>query len=296
MKTINKKNTKEYILRQNPGQEGVALVMALLILSLMMTSAIALSRIIIGEVKMAINTVNSMNSYYAADSGIEKSLYYIKYTREKGDDAAFNSLYNKEFNIENSRQSFKFTELTTSTPGFLVYDITTSTPAHVDITDFSGDISGGTNWGEGGGHQYLLEWVIEDCFPYHASDKLEVTTYAFSNDSNFEVSTDKYIAVCNCTYADDTCDETLTTKSISNTKFYRFSFRPLDSTVESIDFNVYDSSPAITGIPSNASITTDGNYKNSKYRLKVEIPTIGALSDVFSYVIFSEEILEKENF
>jgi len=66
--------------------------MSLIILSIMIVSAVALSRVTLGELRMALNTTNSLNAFYAADSAIEKSLYRVKFFRRYGDDASFNAL------------------------------------------------------------------------------------------------------------------------------------------------------------------------------------------------------------
>ena len=62
----------------NKNEKGVILVMAMMILALMMTSVLALSKIIRGEINMTRNIDNSIIAFYVAESGIEKSLYYIK--------------------------------------------------------------------------------------------------------------------------------------------------------------------------------------------------------------------------
>lgn len=293
MNKLKQKNIKE--------QKGAALVMTLLILSLMMTSAVALSRIILGEVRMAVNTINSLSAFYAADSGIEKSLYYIKYARKNSNTDPFNNLQNKNYLLDNG-ESFYFVQASTTAPGFIAYDVTTSTPAHVDIIDPAGNISN-IDWdtvsGPGDSHYYQLTWSIDNCFPFHASDKLEITSNAFSNISLFNASTKKDIAICDCSYnSNDVCSLTSANYPISDSNFYRFSFRPLNNTVKSIAFDIYaDPSGGapdyIVGIASNAVVTVDGSYKNSKYRLRVEIPALAAVSDIFSYVIFSEEELKK---
>jgi len=283
-------------------QKGVALVMALLILSLMMVSAVALSRIILGEVRMTVNTINSLSSFYAADSGIEKGLYYIKYARRNSTLVPFNDLLGNKYSIA-SGQAFTYVEATTTAPGFISYDVTTSSPAHVDIIDPSGDISN-IDWDPISDptytHSYHLIWEVANCFPFHASDKLEITTNSFSNPGagGFGAETTKDIVICDCnSYANDFCKDTTTYYPISDSRFYRFSFRPLNDTVKSIYFNILAyptvGSPYDVGIASNASLIVDGAYKNSKYRLRVEIPSLGALSDAFSYVIFSEEDLSK---
>lgn len=291
-KYIIQKKTKE--------QSGATLVMSLLILSLAMASAIALSRVILGEIRMTINTSNSLRAFYAADSAIEKSLYYIKYSKINGDDQTLNNLRNTLFSMDGN-QFFNFAEVSTTTQGFAFYDITTSTPAHIDILDPTGNITN-IEWNASlATHYYTIDWSIDNCFPTHASDKLEVTGYSFTNPvSGFAVAVDKDVRLCNCAYNADidisnTCVEALTEKTIFTDRFYRFSFRPLDSTVKSLFFKTFidGTPPTQIGAVSNTKIIADGIYRNAKYRLQVEIPATSPLSDIFSYVIFSEEVLRK---
>jgi len=296
--------------------------MSLLILFLMMTSAVALSRIILGEVKMVINTTNSLSAYYAADSAIEKGLYYIKYARKNRgawpSDAGhlstdpFNALAFNEFEIvdsvDNHYADFYYREASTASAGFTAYNINTSTPAHVDIIDPSGALPALIDWDSSTSpsyvHSYFISWSIEDCFPFHASDKLEITQYTLGASN---ASTEKKIIVCDCAYdSDDNCSDTLTSYDITDDKYYRFVFRPLDGEVQSLSFNIYaydtkvnyDPHDPLTydivGIASNASLIAEGIFKNARYSLQVDVPSFGAVSNIFSYVIFSEEELKKD--
>lgn len=281
-------------------QKGAVLVMALLILSAMMTSAVALSRIILGEVRMTVNTRNSMTAFYAADSAIEKGLYYLKFARKYGDADPLYNMEKKGFNIDGLRHRFYYQDIVTSTPSFSALKVSTSTPASVDILDPAGELSSidwDPNTDVGDTYYYVLDWSIENCFPDHVSDRIEITTYSF--DSNFNTQTEKDIAICNCGLNDaDSCDENLTQKDIVDTKYYRFSFRPLNTTAEDISFNIYkrDGSPTdpLVGIISNMSIIADGIYRNASLRMQVDTPTYGSLSDIFSYVVFSEEEIIKD--
>lgn len=287
-------------------QNGATLAMSLLILSLAMVSAVTLTRVILGEVRMTINTVNSLTAFYAADSAIEQGLYYVKYSKEERDyTQLFTYLDGSTVDI-GSQGSAEFLEVTTDVPigvpNFVFYDITTSSPAHIDITDFVGDISG-INWDPayvaGYEYSYDLRWGIDDCFPSHASDRLEITTYSLT-DNFLTTNTDKDVVVCNCSDS-DACDNLppLNKQIISNNSFYRFSLRPLDSTVASSSLTLFfkTSGPAVwqrLGISSDISITVEGVYKNAKHKMKVEIPTASSVFDLFSYVIFSEEELRKD--
>lgn len=284
-------------------QEGAVLVMTLLILTLIMSSAVALSRIIIGEVKMSINTENSVKSYYAANSGVEQALYYVKFARRNADLDPFDDMINRKEIDMGQNQFFSIVQASTTSPGQTSYNVTTSNPASADILSPSGDLVN-IDWdpdaAAADGHYYIVSWNITDCFPNHASDRLEISQEnIYRTPSSLSLDNDRRIVTCNCSFSsNDACDETLTQFNISDDRYYRFSFKPLDSEVASLTFNVYTdpddgSSDYITGILSNVSILSEGISKNSRYRLKVEVPALGSLSSAFSYLIFSEEELTK---
>jgi len=275
-------------------QEGATLLMSLLILSLTMASAVALSRIILGELRMTVSATNYLRAFYAADSAIEKGLYYVKYSRVNGDNTSFSSLYTEpNLNLTDDGIDLTFTQASTTIPSYISYDISTSTSAHVDIIDPAGDISS-IDWDPSStdDHYYNLTWHINSCYPYHASNRLEITSYSFA--SPFVTSVEKDVAVCNCVFGNDDCS--VYQKSILDTRFYRFSFRPLDTSVTSILFEVYRDTvggPVLVDTTANFAVKAIGKYKGNSYILKAEIPALAATSDIFSYVIFSEESLIK---
>lgn len=56
-------------------KKGASLVLTLLILSAVLAIAFGVSSLILGEVKISKNVPRSLKAYYAAETGIEKSLY-----------------------------------------------------------------------------------------------------------------------------------------------------------------------------------------------------------------------------
>jgi hypothetical protein len=285
------KQAKQY--RNN--QEGIVLVMALMILTVVLVSVLALSRILLNEVKMSINLNNSMVSFYSAESGIEKSLYYIKYSRQQNDFASFDSLDTIGSNIYTlgeveDGQSVTIAMSTTTAADFYQYNVTTSSPAHVNIIDPAGDISN-IDWGAGQiEYQYRVYWELEDCFPSKVNHRIEITDVSFS-DNFTEPYVKTYVRICDCAYDSNQCNDDLTALNALTNKFHRFSFRPLDSTIRQLSF---DLDAGNIGILSEADIEVYGNYKNSQYYIKVRLPSLNPVSNVFDYVIFSEEELIKD--
>lgn len=284
----------------------MALVMALILLSVMMASALALGKFILDELKMSLNSTNSIGAYYAADSGLEKALYYLNYGIIHSNLGVFNGLKtNSPYSVEGYDGTFSYVEATTVSPvqgghSYTVYGIATSSPgtlpASVNITDPSGDVSA-INWGPNSAvaandYQYVVNWKIKDCFPSHASNRLEVSNISFEN--NFtNVENSSVILICNCAYGEgDWCDDSVSQYNIYDTKYYNFSFRPLDARVEQLDFDIKEAGSTI-GIKSEAFIDVLGRYHNATYKLQARIPSLNVLSGVFSYIIFSEQPIIK---
>ena len=274
---------------------GMALVTALLILSLIMVSSLAFAKIIMSEVRMSANIINSVGSFYAANGGMEKALHHLKYAYRFSYFDEFRSLESQTeaFSI-GAGQTFKIIESQMKHENFIAYNITTTTAAYVDIIDPAGSV-GGIDWVEEQPEvfqtRYELIWQVKNCFPYHASDRLEINFNSFAqNFTNFESRKD--LAVCNCAFGSDECQPVI--YDISPNRYYRFSFRPLNNAVERLEMRIIDQDNNNLGIFSRTAMTVDGIYRNSRYRLKAVMPAIAPVSGVFSYVIFSEEPFIKD--
>lgn len=59
----------------NP-QQGVALVIALLIMSVLLATVLSVSTILVSESKIINNIGNSVSALYGSESGVEKTLYF----------------------------------------------------------------------------------------------------------------------------------------------------------------------------------------------------------------------------
>ncbi len=68
---VSKKN------KSGGGQKGVALYLALLIMAILLSIGLALSVILMGQMRMIKGMGDSVIAFYAADTGIEKALYKL---------------------------------------------------------------------------------------------------------------------------------------------------------------------------------------------------------------------------
>lgn len=270
---------------------GLTSVVSLFILSLVLASTLLVTSIILSEVRTSLSSVNNIMAFYAAESGIEKGLYYIKYSRQQSDFSYFTDLSNTGTNTYelDSERRFTLSTTTINAKNFLAYNLTYNNPVHLDIMDPTGSLSP-IDWGSV--DTYTIDWTIKDCFPEHVSDRLETTFVAF--DANFlNPNVQTNVDICNCTYGHDNCDQ-ITYSNISSNFYYRFSFKPLTYPVSSLSFNL-NSGFSPVGILSEVLIESRGRYHGSQYNLKARLPALSRTSDIFSYVIFSEEDLSKGN-
>lgn len=266
-------------------QSGVVLIMSLMILLVMIISVIALSRVIVGEVKMTRNSDNSIVAFYAAESGIEKALYYLKLGRENTNFSDFIALEGTESFMDNER-NFSFTAATTTSDYFEAFDISTSSPATAQIILPGGLVPTGLEAQLSS--SYNIKWSIDDCLAGgHASDRLEVSaTSLYKESSILKSDTQQVTGVCGCEGGGDTCVE-IDNSSITADKFYYFTFRPLNNTVTYLKLtpdNKY---------PSEANIEVVGNYRQSSHTINVKVNTVAPASNIFSYVLFSDDELSK---
>lgn len=275
-------------------KKGIALVMSLMILSVAMLTGLFMNSIIVGELRVSLNTINVVNSYYAAESGIEKALYYLTSSQLEDNIDYYDSLdlpanpANNHSLANGAEYSFELSDI--KAPNFAASNISNTNPAHVSILDPRGEI-GSIGWSTDDNITGLVKWRIDNCFPNHASDRLEITRYYFNNNfSNPDVQ--KIVSVCDCTSDIDTLDScsVINLAGLSKNNFHRLVFRPLDSHVDFLDFSLSGSNQIL----SESLTKVKGKYKNSEYLLQAQISTLSPVSDIFSYVIFSEEDLTKE--
>ena len=210
--------------------------MALLILSVAMLTGLFINSIIVGEVRVSLNTANVVNSYYAAESGIERALYYLT-TDKLSDNIDLYEGLSYEGNSYDLDNGASYTYATTSVRAstFSINNISNTNPAHVSIVDPRGDIDD-IDWSADTVINGLLNWKIDGCFPGHASDRMEVTLYSFA-DNFINAIVDKTVSVCDCIVDTDSCVN-VSLAGLSKNRYYRFVFRPLDAEVSNLVFSL----------------------------------------------------------
>lgn len=278
--------------------QGVILLIALMILTVMLVSVLALTKVIVGEVKMTRNTDNSIAAFYATESGIEKVMYYLKWARQEQfggftfDD--FTELDEEVIDLGNG-MSFVINQASTTDETFVLGKISTSTSAYIDLIPPAAQLDVVQGWY----NCYKVDWEIENCWTDHINDRLEISYTSLGQWFDTSTTT-KHTAFCNCgADTNDQCQQ-ISSGAINNNYYYRFSFRPLDGSVASTTFRAYTAvancGDGDSSVPSKATIKVTGSYRRSTYSITARLPIYSPISDVFSYILFSEEAIRKGDF
>lgn len=75
---------KNFKLKIKNSEKGVSLIITFFILTMVLAAVLAISVILYSEIKIIRNIGNSVTSFYAADSGVEKVFYYDRKERPPG--------------------------------------------------------------------------------------------------------------------------------------------------------------------------------------------------------------------
>lgn len=68
-------------------QKGVSLTIAFLVMTVMLATVLGFSTMVFNQIKMLDDIENAVSSFYAAESGIEKTLYFDRKQIKKNDNA-----------------------------------------------------------------------------------------------------------------------------------------------------------------------------------------------------------------
>lgn len=102
-------------MNSNTTQKGSALIIALLIMGILMTLALGLSNLVIREVRITNDIINSGKAYYAAEAGVESALLDLNqnlpgYETEDGMYKGLGEDLTFEYSIQNKTHSYPYVD------------------------------------------------------------------------------------------------------------------------------------------------------------------------------------------
>lgn len=147
-------------------QKGVSLIITFFIMIIILSVVLSISVLLYSEVKVVRNIGNSVASLYAAESGVEKILYYDRQVIETGATRGLCSMY--LYNLTNNPKACR-TSSDVLMPDYSVYCNNHSTPV-VGSTDHTAGcdpivcddctISFDTSFGSNNGRTYSVTAIV----------------------------------------------------------------------------------------------------------------------------------------
>ena len=290
-------------------QQGAVLVLALLVLSFIMFTALSLASVLVVELRSAKYLDSAIIAHYAAESGAEKALFHLKeahsidelqsngaqpYDYFFGLQGTSDYVLHSQFGATDFDRSFKLTTISKSSKDFTAYNIPVNQSVQMDIFDPNQETSSSINTGA---TTLNVDWSTYNC---PNNDRLEISILELRNSgtNGLEIvpgpqNPKREYPVCNCvsTLSCDTAQVTLNRSS-----FYRISIRPIDHDIQTAMVRLTNDdtgTPTAVEIPSQIFIQTQGKYRNATQTVTVQTPWNNGVSDLFNYVIFSEASLIK---
>jgi Tfp pilus assembly protein PilX len=86
------------MLKEN--QKGISIYLVVVMMSVLLAIVLGLATLIIGGSKMTRNMSYSVKAFHAADTGIEKALYNIKFTSGTCDDSSSDGTFATDYNYD----------------------------------------------------------------------------------------------------------------------------------------------------------------------------------------------------
>lgn len=281
--TRNKRNMKIKYKKKS----GSAILLALLIVSAILSSALYINVLSIRGMKQSQNVDNSIVAFYAAETGNEQAIYYIRKVENLdiedlilpgGSITASASLISRSIvdEVENILISLKKDE---------IYQLDI-----FDQNDLS--LSSSINF-------LKLSWN-SDC----ANSKIELTANEWIAGTNIdweEMNNQMHISKCiieSPVVIDDSgdiCDDIILNPDMS----YQFRFKSLNCDVYNLNIQALDRFSQKIAFKNIYSLESVGEYpvassQSNRQALHVNLRKFSPLSGLFDYVLFSEKSLVKD--
>lgn len=265
-------------------KEGAILVMSLLVLSGMLITGISMATLTLNELKQAKSSDYSVIAYYAADSAVESALYKLRklnlsatYLNENYASGSFQNLAAWENNIS-------------STPAYNAL-LRQNRSAIINLYDSEQDC----------GAVKCVECAWNDLDAGESDPDLEVTFYPWRFTGLINVLPGQGEQE----YYRSVPENRVNTSSVAG-PWHKYNFSLLNNTCYTIRVRpLYDDADVTVktysdvgcttqiGIPSFLTIDALGKYGTSKQRIKTVVSKEAPLSNIFEFVLFSEEPIVK---
>lgn len=265
-------------------KDGAILLMSLLVLSSMLIAGISMATLTLNELKQSKSSDYSVIAYYAADSAIEGAIYKLRKLNLSAD------YLNTNYASGTFENSAAWENNIISTPAYNTL-LRQNRSAVINLYDSEEDC----------GAVKCVECIWNDLDAGESDPDIEATFYPW-----------RFTGVINVLpgqgeqeYYRSIPENRLNLSSIAG-PWHKYNFSLLDNTCYTLRLRpLYDDADvtiktysdagctAQMGIPSFLSIDALGKYETSKQRIKTVVSKDAPLSNIFEFVLFSEEPIIK---
>ncbi|MFH0856872.1 MAG: pilus assembly PilX N-terminal domain-containing protein [bacterium] len=265
-------------------KEGAILVMSLLVLSGMLVVAISMGVMVLNQLKQAKNTDYSVIAYYAADSAVEGALYKLRKLEFSAD---YLNMHYSSGTFQNTAEWQNNIASTTSYSALL----RENRSLVVNLYDSETDC----------GLVKCTECIWNDLRGASGPD-LEVTFYPWQFTGSISVLPERgeqeyyrSVPANRVSLASAEGPWHKYNSSLLANTCYTLRIKPLYDDAD-ITLKAYSDEGCTNqiGIASFLTIDALGKYQTSKQRIKTVVIKDAPLNNIFEFVLFSEEPIEKE--
>ncbi len=266
-------------------QQGTALLLALIILSGVLAVGSVMIKVVIQDLQQSRNLDYSVVAYYAAESGAERALYAW---RKQSDKSYFSSCSEQVDKVDWQCQAN--TQIVNelyfpSLPQLRVKEVPLYDPANLAIS--------------AGVDRMVVSWQDKNPSPANLEEPwLEVTLLGWPAGSSLDFVNSreiiKRVFSCSPVVAGGAeCSDAVVDNFIA-TNSYIVRLKPLYDDISQIRVKFYDSGGSEVDLsPYLLTANFTGTYQNTSQALRLQIPLTDPAANMFDYVIFAEEDIDK---
>ena len=261
-------------------QEGIVLVLSLILMSILLSVAIGFGVIIISDIRQARSVDNSIVAYFAADAGIERNLFLLR----------------KQEDVEGVGDILFETKILSGNGSS--WDISSS--VDFETSFFRQRISNGQSWklfflDRGDVNQVKsinIFWNKSEISPTKMQVSFTRLTLEDIDGGSIFVTDKNEVLISTSSnscfpFESANSDYAVEIKALG----------PVDGYIDSLTVKGYGtddcSGEVASSSISNITLISEGIYNNSRQRIIAHIPPRTPVSGIFSFVLFSEEDITK---
>lgn len=275
-------------------QKGSVLLFALMLMLAISVAGVTLSVLLLNEIRAARYTDESVKAYYAAETGLERSLDYLNTQRvDKSatlDDAiAAIELFNET--LSNNTTYSIDSNGTSGTVADLFFSLDKDKTKQLEIFNPS------DTFAPLGVEKVYIDWV-QDCADPSFNSRIEVSLVEWPTGGWYDESLDdavsKFEYTCGAITPPDPAFNCAAVESAPAALLnYRMRIKSLDCDLTLVRVYFHDASSNIVEIPGRALVKSVGAFGNSEIALEANMPWWAPVTGLGDFVLFSETDIEK---